>query len=153
MSPSSDDLRSGLIFIAIAIFFALTAIKTLNVGTAGTMGPGYFPILVSTLLAGIGVAIIVTSKRDDSAPQRRPVSWRGIFFVIAAPIVFGLLVRTLGLVPALLAAVTCSVLASRKIALMQGILIVLGITAFCVAVFSYGVGLTAELFIWPPQSF
>jgi protein-S-isoprenylcysteine O-methyltransferase Ste14 len=153
MSPSSDDLRSGLIFIVIAVLFALTASRTLDIGTASLMGPGFFPIMISAALAILGIAIIVTSVKDPNKEKRRPVSWRGIFFVIAAPVLFGLLVRTLGLVPALLAAVTCSVLASRKIDLKKGVLIVLGLTAFCIAVFSYGIGLTAQLFIWPPQSF
>jgi hypothetical protein len=55
-------------------------------------------------------------------------------------------VRTAGLVPALLISVTLGVAASRKMSFMRGALIVLGMTVFCVAVFSYGIGLTVELF-------
>jgi hypothetical protein len=153
MRPSSEDLRSGLIFIAIAAFFAITATRTLEIGTPGLMGPGFFPLMVSALLAAMGVAIIATSAGPDPGQKRRPVSWRAILFIIAAPIAFALSVRTIGLVPALLSSVTLGVLASRKITFGQGVLIVLGITAFCVIVFSYGIGLTAQLFIWPPQSF
>ena len=51
MSRSNDDLRAGLVFIAIAVFFAVTAARTLQVGTVSMMGPGFFPLLVSVALA------------------------------------------------------------------------------------------------------
>ena len=153
MAPRPEDLRAGLIFIAIASVFATVALRTLEIGTASMMGPGFFPLMVSAALAAMGVAVIATSRRDGSEVRRRPVSWRGVVWVLAAPVAFGLLVRTLGLLPALLAANTCAVLASRRIGPAKGGLIVLGLTAFCVAVFSYGIGMPARLVIWPPERF
>lgn len=150
MRPLSDDTLSGLLFIAVAILFAVTASRTLEIGTFGLMGPGLFPILVSTLLAGLGIAVIFTGRSIDEQPRHRPVAWRGVFFIIGAAVVFAVSVRSLGLVPALALSTTMAVLASRKIGFVKGLLIVLGMTIFCVAVFSYGIGLTAQLFVWPP---
>lgn len=152
MQQRSNNFIAGSLFLAIAALFGSTAIYTLDVGTPGEMGPGFFPILISLLLAGLGVAIMIARSGDDE-PERKPIAWRGVLLVTLAPIVFAFSVRTIGLVPALLLSVTIAVAASRKIGWMQGVLIVLGMTIFCVAVFSYGIGLTDRLFIWPPQPF
>src|SRR6478736_5477597 len=151
MRRLSDDTVSGLLFIALAVFFAATAYRTLEIGSFSLMGPGLFPILVSALLAIIGIAVIFTGRRIDEQPKHFPVPGRALFFIIGAPVVFALTVRSLGLVPALFLSIAMAVLASRKIGFVKGALIVIGMTAFCVAVFSYGIGLTAQLFVWPPQ--
>jgi hypothetical protein len=151
MPRFSDDTLSGLMFIALAVFFGVTASRTLVIGNFGLMGPGLFPILVSTLLAIIGVAVIFTGRRIGEQPKHWPIPWRAILFIIGAPVVFALTVRSVGLVVALILSISMAVLASRKIDFVKGALIVLGMTIFCVAVFSYGIGLTAQLFVWPPQ--
>ena len=150
MRGRSDNFVAGTIFLAIAALFGLTALKTLDVGSVETMGPGFFPIMMSLLLTGLAIAIMISGS---NASERRPIPWRAAIFITLAPIAFGLSVRSIGLVPALLAAVTMDVFASRRIGWAQRSLIILGMTAFCVAVFSYGIGITAELFIWPPQRF
>lgn len=145
MSWRHDDVFAGLLFLAIAALFGITAFLSLEIGTAGSMGPGYFPVFMSAILAVLGLAILARAKGGE-AVAHLPIPWRGLFFVLSAPIAFGLTVRTLGLVPALLVTVTLAVLASRKISWRKGFSIVVGMTIFCVAVFSYGIGLTVELF-------
>lgn len=143
----SEDVAAGLIFLAIAGLFAITALRTLKIGTPGQMEPGFFPLMVAALLATLGLIIIVRGARSPvSAEMRKPIPWRAVFFVIAAPVVFALSVRTMGLVPALVFSIACAVLASSKMGLVRGVLIVIGMTIFCIAVFSYGIGLTNELF-------
>jgi len=146
MSKSKDDLIVGLIFLGIAGFFGINSRLTLEIGTAGAMGPGYFPLMMSIALGIVGLIIILARSGENGGESGpRPFPWRGMFFVVSAPVAFGLTVRSLGLVPALLITVTLSVLASRKIGFARGAAIVVGMTAFCVAVFSYGIGLTVEL--------
>ena len=151
MPRLSDDILSGLLFVTLAIFFGVTAARTLEIGNFGLMGPGLFPIVVSTLLATIGVGVMFTGRSIEEQPKHLPVPWRAIVFIIGAPIVFALSVRSVGLVPALLLSVAMAVSASRKMTFVKGLLIVIGMTLFCVAVFSYGIGLTAQLIVWPPQ--
>ena len=151
MSSRSDDLWSGAIFLAIASVFGITALSRLEIGTAGSMGPGYFAVMIALILATIAAILMVRSRLGESG-DRRPVPWRGLVFVLSTPIAFALTVRTLGLVPALLATVALAALASRKISLVRGVVIVISITSFCVAVFSYGIGIPVELVsarLWP----
>ena len=145
MTWRHDDVFAGLMFLAIAALFGITAFFSLDIGTAGQMGPGYFPVFMSAILALLGLVIIARARSGETVAHL-PIPWRGLFFVLSAPVAFGLTVRTLGLVPALLITVTLAVLASRKISWAKGLSIVVGMTAFCVAVFSYGIGLTVELF-------
>jgi hypothetical protein len=142
----TDDLFSGLMFLGVSALFGFTALSTLEIGTPGVMGPGFFPIMVSLALAGLAVAIIVGARSGAPCAPRKPIAWRAVVCVIGAPVAFGLSVRALGLVPALLIAVTIGVLASRKMTAARGALIVGGMTVFCVAIFSFGIGLSVELF-------
>ena len=52
MSRSKDDLIVGLIFLGIAGFFGINSRVTLEIGTAGAMGPGYFPLMMSIARSG-----------------------------------------------------------------------------------------------------
>ena len=149
MSSSTRNLSAGLLFLAIAAFFGFDAWNALEIGSVGTMGPGYFPVMISLALALMGVLVIVAGG-DDGA-EVRPMPWRALVFIVGAPVAFGLTVRPLGLVPALLITVTLSVLASRRISFVRGAAIVIGMTAFSIAVFSYGIGLSVELFNSPPS--
>jgi hypothetical protein len=151
MPRFSDDTLSGFLFIALAAFFGITAVNTLEIGTFRLMGPGLFPIVVSGLLAIIGIGVIFTGRSMDEQPKHLPVPKRAILFVIGAPIVFALTVRSAGLIVALILSIAMSVAASHKMTFVKGLLIVIGMTIFCVAVFSYGIGLTAQLVVWPPQ--
>lgn len=142
----SDDVFAGLIFLAVSALFATTALRTLEIGNPGLMGPGFFPLLIAACLAIVATFIIAGARSTEPDAPRKPISWRAVVCVIAAPIAFALSVRTAGLVPALVLSVTLAVLASRQMTLVRGAAIVIGMTIFCVLVFSYGIGLTAELF-------
>lgn len=152
MLHRSDNLIAGLMFLAIAALFGFTALKTLDIGTVGEMGPGFFPIMISVVLAILGLLVMFSRSETDNE-ERRPIPWRAVLLVTLAPIAFAYTVRSLGLVPALIVSVAIGVAASHRIGWKQGALIVVGMTAFCVAVFSYGIGLTAQLFVWPPQPY
>ncbi|MCJ8144032.1 tripartite tricarboxylate transporter TctB family protein [Ancylobacter sp. A5.8] len=69
-----------------------------EIGTSRRMGPGYFPLVVSSLGVLIGIALIASGLRFE-APLPR-VAWRPALTVSAGLIAFGLTVTSLGLLPA-----------------------------------------------------
>ncbi len=94
---------------------------------------------MSILLAAIGIGVMFTRPHHQTNCRsicRFPSA--PILFVIGAPIVFAMSVRSLGLVAALVLSIAMSVAASHKMTFTKGLLIVVGMTLFCVAVFSYG---------------
>ena len=73
-------------------------------------------------------------------------SWRGILLVLAAPVTFGLTVSKLGLAPAIVLSAILSVYASRRSNIWLAGALALGLTLFCLGVFSYGLRLPLPLF-------
>ena len=73
--------------------------RGLEMGTSFRMGPGYFPIILSIVMIGLGAVITLQALRgplqENSFGQ---VSWHGLALIIGAPLVFGATLIGLGLV-------------------------------------------------------
>lgn len=116
---SSRSLASGLLLVGIGAFMAYSG-RTLPLTSGGNMGPGYFPAVLSALLAGLGLAIVFTGRRPSTSGQGegsddgRAIPWRGIALITTALVAFAVSVRPLGLGPSLGAAVFVASLASRR---------------------------------------
>jgi Tripartite tricarboxylate transporter TctB family len=137
------DLLLGAIFALIGAGFVIAS-RGLELGTAQRMGPGFFPLLLASVLVLLGVAIAAQLFFTVEQPLGQ-VPWRGLVLILAAPVLFGITVRGLGLVGAVALAVATSTFASRRAGLMLGGFLTLGLTIFCVLVFSYGLGLPIPL--------
>ncbi len=139
----SQDAVSGLMFLGIAVFVCVSTLMGLDIGGLDQMGPGFFPLALSFILGLIGVLVLLSAKPDEDALP--PVNWRAVSLIGAAPVAFGLTVRTLGLVPALFISVAMATLSSPRIRPVQAMLIIVGVTAFCIALFKFGVRVPYDL--------
>ncbi|MDP1740520.1 MAG: tripartite tricarboxylate transporter TctB family protein [Polaromonas sp.] len=93
---SQKDFFAGLMFMGVGVAFAWGA-TTYNVGTGARMGPGYFPLMLGVMLALIGVvitfkALVVETVGGDKIGKW---AWKPLFFIIAANVVFGILLAGL----------------------------------------------------------
>ena len=93
---SQKDFFAGLMFMGVGVAFAWGA-TTYKVGTAARMGPGYFPLMLGVLLAIIGAvitfkALVVESEGGDKIGKW---AWKPLFYIIAANIMFGILLAGL----------------------------------------------------------
>ena len=145
MTVNKSDVGAGAIFIAIGLFFGLMTLSGLDIGTARRMGPGYFPIMLSGILVVLGLAILAKGLGQADV-QRGPLPWRGLAVLLPVPVVFGLLIRPLGMVPVLLITTFLTSFASRRMSLAVAVALSIGLVVFCVAVFSLGLGLPIRLF-------
>lgn len=144
ISFDATNALCGGILTAVGIFFAWQSFG-LELGTALRMGPGYFPLVLSAVLILLGLTILVQSARVKGEPMG-PIAIRGIFFILPAPIFFGLTVRGLGFVPAIFVTALIACFASSRMKPLWAIAVSLGLTIFSVAVFSYGLNLPFERF-------
>ena len=128
------ELASGLLLILVAAAFAASALRNLSLGTAGSMGPGYFPLLVTMPLALIGLIVAARAfgRRDDPPETVRPIAFA---LVLAAPIAFALTVKGLGFVGAIALTVLVSAWASRAMAVRTALLTTAVISVLCVVIF------------------
>ena len=87
---SQKDFFSGLMFTVIGVAFAGVS-STYTLGSGARMGPGYFPLVLGVLLAGLGIVIALrafASGPGDGDPVGR-FAWRPLVFIIAANLAFG----------------------------------------------------------------
>ena len=89
---SQKDFFSGLLFTVAGGAFAGGATHY-DIGSAAKMGPGYFPLVLGSLLALLGVAITFRALVVETADGEKVNNWawRPLFSIIAANLVFGLL--------------------------------------------------------------
>lgn len=144
MTVNWRDAATGLIFVAIGAWFVVGG-WSLDRGTASRMGPGYFPPILSGILIALGILIV--ARALGARPERiGTIAWRGLFFTLSAPIIFGTTLQGLGLVPSLGLATFCSAMASRRMTFPYALAISAGLVVFCIGVFSYGLDLPVRLF-------
>lgn len=138
------DLIAGIGLMAVAAFFGWQTIG-LEIGTSLRMGPGYFPMILSALLFLLGLLVTVKSFGRGGEPTGA-IAWRGIFFILPAPIFFGLTVRGLGFVPALFITTLIASQASAKMRPGYALLLAVVVTIMSTLIFSYGLGLPFRRF-------
>lgn len=134
----------GALFITFGAFFGINSLS-LDLGTTFRMGPGYFPLVLSGLLVLLGLVILVQATRMQGEPLG-PIAWRGMAFILPAPIFFGLTIRGLGFVPAIFFTALIAAFASHKMKAPIALVLAALLTAFSIAVFSYGLGLPFQRF-------
>jgi hypothetical protein len=130
------ELTSGVLLILVAAAFATSALRNLSLGSAGSMGPGYFPLMVTVPLAAIGLIIAARAfgHADTPQPMIRPLAF---VLVSAAPIAFALTIKGLGLLGAVALTVLVSAWASKAMTVRTALLATTVLAALCVVIFYY----------------
>ena len=153
---SQKDFFSGLLFTAVGVAFAWGATKY-SVGTAARMGPGYFPLMLGILMAILGgvitfKALVVETEDGDKVGSW---AWKPLFFIIAANLLFGLMLGGLpsikfpafGLIAGIYALTFVASLAGeefkfKEVAVLATILAIMSYLAFIVL-------LKLQFPVWP----
>lgn len=144
MSRINRDMFAGALFLAIALLF-LASGWTLPFGSLRRIGPGGFPTMVASLLALMGLFILIKGLTAPAERMRLITGPRTLLAVLAALVVFGLLLHGAGLVAAIIASVLVAACAVRPLRLgrMTVYGAVLGIA--CSLLFIKALGMQAPL--------
>jgi hypothetical protein len=139
------DFWSGVMFCAFAAV-AILAARGYSLGSAGKMGPGYFPLLLGLVLGALGLILIVRSLAldGDALPQ---FHLRPLAVIVAAVGLFGALIEPAGLALALAALILLAAAARPQVRWLETAAVALALIAFSIGVFVYMLGL--PLPIWP----
>ncbi len=140
------NFACAALFVGLAVVLALSALS-LPIGTAGHMGPGYFPLVLALILGGLGLLLGFVSLRVDGEPVSR-FEWRGFLLVTLSILAFGVTVNRLGFIPALVVSSGICVLASERFRATTALALIAGVVVFCWAVFIWGLGLPLRPFAW-----
>lgn len=139
-----QDFWSGAIFIAVGLATILIG-SDYAMGSAGRMGPGYFPTVLGGILAIIGAISVARSLLRPGQPIGR-IAIKNAILITGATVLFGVLVRTAGLVAAIVVLVLCGSLASAKFRFGPYALLALALAAGSVLVFVKALGLPMPVF-------
>jgi putative tricarboxylic transport membrane protein len=139
------DFWSGLLFIAVAVFFIALATRY-RLGTADKMGPAFFPIMIGLLLAALGAVVAGRAFVIDGAPIDR-VHLTPLAITIAAVVLFGVALQWLGLAAAIIVLVIVGSYADRSARLIESMGLAAALTVFSIAVFVWLLGLPLPVWL------
>ena len=139
------DFWAGVMFMGVGGLFAGIAL-TYKLGTASRMGPGFFPFVLGAILVALGLAIVLISLRPKNAgPPVEKFYWGALFWVLMPIVVFGVLLKVLGMIVSGVMLVVVSSLASHEFRLKPVLLLAIGLVIFCSLVFVTGLKLPIPL--------
>jgi hypothetical protein len=139
------DFWAGVMFCGFAVVGILVAHRY-SLGSAGRMGPGYFPFMLGLVLGGLGLILIGRSFVLDGEPVPPLHVWP-LAVIALAVCLFGVTIEPLGLVLSLALLIALAAWAGPQFRPIETVALALALIAFSVGVFVYALGL--PLNVWP----
>jgi hypothetical protein len=143
---SPKDFWSGLMFVASGLFFAIWAITHYQMGTAVRMGPAYFPTMLGGLMVVLGLMILASSLALEG-PKVPPFLFRPLLMISLGLVLYGYLMKPLGLVGATAALVYVGALGGHEFRWKEVTILYVILILFSWLVFVKGLSLPFPL--WP----
>jgi len=138
------DYYAGALMVFVGVFAGYVA-TTYDLGSLREMGPGFFPLILSVLIAGLGVGIAATGGRSQGEAygpmahgHRVGVDLRGWAAIFAGVVAFIALGQYAGMAPATFACVFLSAIGDRQNTWKSAAVLALGITIVAVVVLAFG---------------
>jgi hypothetical protein len=131
---SPKDFWAGLMFVGFGGFFLVWALVNYQMGTAVRMGPAYFPAVLGGILAVLGAVVLFGSFAIEGPPVPE-MSMRPLVLISVACVVYGYLMKPLGLVLATAFLVYISALGGhefkwKEVSILYVILIIFSVLVF-----------------------
>jgi hypothetical protein len=133
-------------FLGFGLFFAVWAVANYQMGTAVRMGPAYFPTVLGGLLALLGAVVLIQSIGVQGDPVAH-MHFRPLVLISVACVVYGYLMKPLGLVLSTAALVFISAYGGHEFKWREVTILYIVLVVFSVLVFVKG--LTLPFPLWP----
>lgn len=145
------DIVSGAIIAVFGIVVAIYAFQHYNIGTLQRMGPGMFPMALGILIAALGAVLAIAAWARTGQPSitLADVQWREALFILAAVTLFSLLIRTAGLIPAIVAVVGVSAFADKRANVLTVAVLSAVLCTLAFLIFRVGLRMNFRLLEWP----
>lgn len=119
-----------------------------RLGTARSMGPGYFPVLLSVGLIVVGAILAVKGLLVEGAPMRTD-ALRPLIAVIGSVLAFAFLISRFGFVAGSIGCILVASFATRELRPSYAVAYAIAITVVTAILFILLLGLPMQLFIQP----
>jgi len=148
----------GVLFALIGLLFTVIAkgiklgdsvlLQGYAMGTPARMGPAFFPFWLGLILLGIGIVIAINGMREKGTGEDAtfPVfHWRPILYVLGAVVLFGVILKAVGMLLAGLMLVIIASAGSKDYNWKKATILGLVLVVFCAFVFVGGLKLPIPL--------
>ena len=147
-SAAQRDLVAGCLLIVLGGGVAAEASRY-TVGTLARMGPGYFPLILGSVLALTGALIVVNRGAGTDEQERSPpYDLRASICVVGTVLAFALLAAHAGFAPATFACVFIAALGDRSASLRNSVLLAAATTVAGMLLFAYALGIPIPIWRW-----
>jgi Tripartite tricarboxylate transporter TctB family len=156
----NQTMAGGLFLIGLG-GLALLLLGNLSFGSLAEIGPAFFPSVAATVLAGQGVVMVILGAREAAVQRGEALTaWalRPMIAILGAIIAFGITIRgidlgglslpPLGLAVAGPLAIMIGGFADTGTRWRELVPFALGISAFCILLFRFALGLPIPLAPW-----
>ena len=134
------EFWAGVMFIGVGLFFMFWALTHYQMGTAVRMGPAYFPAVLGGLLAFLGVLVLLEAFAMEG-PKVPAFSFRPLVLISAACVIYGYVMKPLGLILATLLLVFISAFGGHEFKWKEVTILYVILIAFSILVFVKGLTL------------
>ncbi len=150
------DFWGGVMFIALGAMFAIIArgipgvsfLPGYTMGTPARMGPAFFPFWLGLILVGLGLFVSIAAVRKAGAgedAQLEKFHWDANFWVLGAIVLFGVLMKPIGVLLAGVVLVIGASFGSHEFKWKEVVPLAIFLTIFTALVFVIGLKLPIPL--------
>ena len=141
---TNRDFWAGVFFMFVGAAAMIIA-RDYPFGSALRMGPGYFPIVLGGICVLFGLYVLIKGVITNEKIVGN-LSLRALVVLPAATWIFGVMMETVGFIPALFVLMYTSALAGKEFKFLEVTIMAVVMTAMCTGLFIYGLGLPYPLF-------
>ena len=150
------EFWGGVMFAVLGLLFAVIAygvklggsvlIPGYSMGVPARMGPAFFPFWLGVILFGLGAIIAIAGLRKKGPAESFPVfHWKPNFYVLGAVVLFGVILKAVGMLIAGVVLVVIACIGSPDFRLKRSIILGVILSIFCALVFVFGLKLPIPL--------
>jgi hypothetical protein len=142
---SQREFTAGLIFFCIGSVWLAGSLDH-RIGSATAMGPGYFPLVVSLVVAALGIGSVIRSLTLADADTLEPWPLAALLFVLGGVVGFGLLLQSAGLIAAAAVLILLSCWSRLRTQPGETLLLAVALIALVSGIFVFGLGMPVDLY-------
>jgi putative tricarboxylic transport membrane protein len=137
----SVDILTGILFLVLSLGAIAIISADYPLGNASRMGPGFFPLIVSSILGVLGAILVVRSFFIETETVG-VANLKPLLLVLAGTLFFGLAIEDLGLAVAGVVLVFAARLAGDEFKFLEVTILAVTLVAACILLFAYALGLS-----------
>ena len=151
MIKRHQDRFAGGVIATIGLA-ALSITRTYQIGDLRAMGPGFFPLILATLMVILGV--LIAFSRDDAVPDAHEPDGltspepRGWICIVAGVASFILLAKPAGMLPATFACVFIAAMGDRTSTWRASVVLAASVAVLGTLLFYYGLQIQLSPLNW-----